>query len=47
MKLGAWSNSNMLNSMVMSIFSVLDWKFTLGKFIPKLKNCLFQMKFGA
>ena len=37
--------SNMQNSMVMSTFSVFDWKYFLGKFGPKNQNCQFELKF--
>ena len=29
-------------------FSVLDWKYPfLGKFGPKIQNCLFKVKYGT
>ena len=40
------SNSNMQNSMVVSILSVLDWKVAtlFGIFGPKNRNCQFKLK---
>ena len=42
------TNSNMQNSMVVSISSVLDWIATLfAKFVPKNHNCQFKLKIGT
>ena len=43
------TNLNMRNSMVVSILSVLDWKWLhfLGKFGPKNHNCQFKLKIGT
>ena len=39
-------NSNKQNSIVMFIFSVLNWKYIFwGKFGPKNQNCQFKLKF--
>ena len=47
LKLGAQSNLNMQNSMVVFTFSVLEQKHLfLGKFSPKNRNCQIQLKFG-
>ena len=47
LKFGTQTNLNMLISMIMFTFSVLDRKSFLDKFHPKNKNCQFKAKFGT
>ena len=43
LKFDTKSNSDMKNSMVMSIFSIFDQKYPFfGKFVPKIQNYLFE-----
>ena len=45
MKLGAWKNSNILNSVVRFTCLALDEKYPFwGKFNPKNQNCLCKIK---
>ena len=45
MKLGAWKNSNILNSVVRFTCLALDEKYPFwGKFSPKNQNCLCKIK---
>ena len=45
MKLGAKNNSNMLNSMVIFICSILDEKYPF--WVNLIQNCSFEVKFGT
>ena len=48
MKFGNYTNMNMQNLMVVSIFSILDREYLFGgKFGPKNENCQFEQKFGT